>query len=778
MIYRFGAFELDAARRELRADGVPVELEPKAFELLVFLVENRDRAVGKNELQNELWPRMIVTETALTRCVMKARRAVNDDASRQAVIRTVHRHGYRFLPDVEVVAAGDGPPAAAAGTPDAPVRRTLVYRRPVIGAAIVLLLSAAVAWLALRDPLGDAQAGVVAVLPVDNRITDEGHAWARIGLMSLLSRMLADGGVEVASERAVLRVLGDADVGDQPPPEILTELRRQARAETVLGTTLERRGGLHRLSAVLTWPDGRRTRRVIVGESPARLAADLADVVVALLDAAAVPKPADFRRVSSDPFVNELYARGIDLELQGRFREARQLFETAAAEEPGLFWLRYEIALCTRQLREWDTAEAELEVLLAEATAADDTEARIAALNALGVTEYSRDRFAAARPWYEQAAVLAERPGFAEDRAAILVNLGIIERQLGNLAAARGHFEDALAAFESAGLDASPYLHNSFAGLLIETGDLAEAERYAEWAVQGFRALGQQRAEAASTNRLARILRRRGELDAALTRHEQAQMLYAEVGDVIGELGVRAAMTAAYRENGDLTRARLNAADVLERASAENDRMLLADAHMESGQVAIELGQHDAATAHFDAARELFGDLEYGVGVRSADAGRAAARLDAGDLDAARDLAAGLLDTARSTGDAGDVAFARVLMGEIALAAGQQAQARSELEAALAHARGSGNDRLLTRAARPLADALVADNRLDAAADLLDEIRPLAGRTHAFMRSDARLAAARGDHEKARRILNELRARAGEAWREDDEEMLASLESH
>ena len=77
-VYKFADCVVDASRRELTMAGDAVTMQPKAFELLLFLLRNRHRAVDKDELQDALWPRSIVTETALTRCVMKARRAVGD----------------------------------------------------------------------------------------------------------------------------------------------------------------------------------------------------------------------------------------------------------------------------------------------------------------------------------------------------------------------------------------------------------------------------------------------------------------------------------------------------------------------------------------------------------------------------------------------------------------------------------------------------------------------------------------------------------------------------
>jgi pimeloyl-ACP methyl ester carboxylesterase/DNA-binding winged helix-turn-helix (wHTH) protein len=104
-VYRFAGCELDAGRRELRRAGTVVPMQPKVFDLLLYLVEHRERVVGKDELQDAIWTGTIVTETALTRAIMKARRAAGDDSERQAIIQTVQRHGYRLIAPVAGSAA-------------------------------------------------------------------------------------------------------------------------------------------------------------------------------------------------------------------------------------------------------------------------------------------------------------------------------------------------------------------------------------------------------------------------------------------------------------------------------------------------------------------------------------------------------------------------------------------------------------------------------------------------------------------------------------------------
>jgi DNA-binding winged helix-turn-helix (wHTH) protein len=90
----FDEFELDPARRELRVDGKPQQLQPQVFDLLLYLVENHERVVPKQELLETLWPDTIVTESSIQRGVSLARSALG--ARGPALIQTFPRQGYRF----------------------------------------------------------------------------------------------------------------------------------------------------------------------------------------------------------------------------------------------------------------------------------------------------------------------------------------------------------------------------------------------------------------------------------------------------------------------------------------------------------------------------------------------------------------------------------------------------------------------------------------------------------------------------------------------------------
>lgn len=116
--YQFGNCRLVIPPREIWRDGELIATEPKVFDLLLFLISNRDRAVDKNELQDEIWNGTIVTEASVTRCIMKARRAIGSNGENAEVITTVRGHGYRFAVDVTEI--GDTSSQSRLGLPDKP----------------------------------------------------------------------------------------------------------------------------------------------------------------------------------------------------------------------------------------------------------------------------------------------------------------------------------------------------------------------------------------------------------------------------------------------------------------------------------------------------------------------------------------------------------------------------------------------------------------------------------------------------------------------------------
>lgn len=122
MIYAFGDFELDGAKRELRAAGAVLPVEPQVFDVLWFLIENRDRAVPKQDLVDAVWDGRAISDSALTSRIKSARKALGDDGAAQKVIRTIHGVGFRFVAEVKAPAAAK---VIEAVTPEIPLAQSI-----------------------------------------------------------------------------------------------------------------------------------------------------------------------------------------------------------------------------------------------------------------------------------------------------------------------------------------------------------------------------------------------------------------------------------------------------------------------------------------------------------------------------------------------------------------------------------------------------------------------------------------------------------------------------
>jgi DNA-binding winged helix-turn-helix (wHTH) protein len=101
-VYEFGHFQVDPARGALLKDGELVPLGPKAFELLLLLIQKNGGTVEKGELMKALWPESFVEDSNLTQTVFLLRKALGDDSQNPQYIITVPRRGYRLAAQVRL----------------------------------------------------------------------------------------------------------------------------------------------------------------------------------------------------------------------------------------------------------------------------------------------------------------------------------------------------------------------------------------------------------------------------------------------------------------------------------------------------------------------------------------------------------------------------------------------------------------------------------------------------------------------------------------------------
>jgi TolB-like protein len=107
--FLFADHTLDTDTRELCRRGTPIAIPPQAFDLLTYLVQNRDRVVSKDDLLTALWGGRIVADSTLATHINAVRKAIGDSGDEQALIRTFARKGLRFVGKVQSLPAGDQP---------------------------------------------------------------------------------------------------------------------------------------------------------------------------------------------------------------------------------------------------------------------------------------------------------------------------------------------------------------------------------------------------------------------------------------------------------------------------------------------------------------------------------------------------------------------------------------------------------------------------------------------------------------------------------------------
>src|SRR5262245_61035521 len=108
MQFLFGDCVLDLDRRELTRESQAIAVGPQVFDLLVYLVRNRERVVSKHDLLDAVWSGRIVSESTMTSHINAVRKAIGDSGEEQHLVRTVARKGYRFVGEVRETDNSEG----------------------------------------------------------------------------------------------------------------------------------------------------------------------------------------------------------------------------------------------------------------------------------------------------------------------------------------------------------------------------------------------------------------------------------------------------------------------------------------------------------------------------------------------------------------------------------------------------------------------------------------------------------------------------------------------
>jgi TolB-like protein/DNA-binding winged helix-turn-helix (wHTH) protein/Tfp pilus assembly protein PilF len=218
--FRVGAWTVDPAGNRIRQRGQEVRLEPKVMRVLVLLAENGGEVVTRRDLEDKVWPRMLVSDDAVTNTLIKLRKALGDDARDPRYVETIAKSGYRLIAEVAPLEAGAPPPGEAV-TPATAARAA--HRLPRLNTAAVavgLLAGLAIAvWVLFELGRGDAersavgaQRPVLAVLPLANLNADPEQDYFADGITEdLITDLSKLSGLQVVARNAVFAYRGSTE---------------------------------------------------------------------------------------------------------------------------------------------------------------------------------------------------------------------------------------------------------------------------------------------------------------------------------------------------------------------------------------------------------------------------------------------------------------------------------------------------------------------------------------------------------------------------------------
>ena len=181
MIFRFDSCELNSENFTLQVNGMPKLVEPHVFDLILYLIDHRDRLISRDELFKNLWAGREVCDATLSNNIKCARAALGDDGEHQIIIKTIRGRGYQFIAKITIIPSRIDCQNIALASVNAipattlPTIETNRYLRPLLAVALLLLLiTSYIVWLPVSEIKGpnvdnNNKPKSIAVLPFENR---------------------------------------------------------------------------------------------------------------------------------------------------------------------------------------------------------------------------------------------------------------------------------------------------------------------------------------------------------------------------------------------------------------------------------------------------------------------------------------------------------------------------------------------------------------------------------------------------------------------------------
>jgi DNA-binding winged helix-turn-helix (wHTH) protein/tetratricopeptide (TPR) repeat protein len=759
------------ATRELEVAGERVSIERRAFDLLVHLMRNADRVVGKDELLREVWHSRPVSESTVAQAVSRVRRALGGEPDRW--VATVYGVGYRFTGEVTMI---DEPGATASSNESQKtVSPSSSTRWRWIAASVLVILLLAIALNRTLDPGPQDTEVRIAVLPVQNDTGDARLDWVELGVLPLLDRALEDGGVrrvETSQVLSTLRRYPDADDGEAQA----RVLRLNTRADRVLVPRLSLVDGGYRLDVRSADGSTDRYDMDFQGADVTVLAVAAGKTLSESLSRWQGAERAQRSLVTDDPFVNEAFARGLDARLRGQWKEAAQFFDTVLTAAPELLDAKYHLALVTRRLGDWEYTDQLHGELLEAAVAQGDIGMMAAVQSVSGTLAWRRGQLDLAEDMYSRAlANYAEQgnPGYI---ANTMSNLGILAATRGQYATAQERILEALQHYQSVGdrYNEATALRN-LGQLFVDQGRLDEGALRLEQSLEIRRSLELPLQVAMTLGAVADVDMARGHWLEALTKYERVLDAAREYNSPTLEAQAGADLSTALRRVGRLEEARRAAAAAVQVAVELGSVPNEAYALLQQGRAEHDLGHWQRASELFHQSRELYERIEQPIGAELSRIAQAEALTEIEALDDA----AQLLESVVRAYEESEI---ERLGPGLARARARLAERSGEMDMAIAQQREAYRRAVSRESAIEQLDfggqlglLLVAtDGDPDELHRLAEQLRPRAEVSASALQFLSRLYKER-DPDEALAWAERRRSLIGEGWTSEDEREFQSL---
>jgi DNA-binding winged helix-turn-helix (wHTH) protein/tetratricopeptide (TPR) repeat protein len=778
-IYRFGAFSIDLPARELRRSGTLLTVSPKVFDCIAYLIEHRDRAVGRDELIAAVWGRADIADAQLRHLIRKARHAIGTGSTSQAMIRTLPRFGFHWVAEVlstevptpDLRLSSGAPLISVSEEPKSDARPFAALNGLRLASfALVGVIALACSAYLMKSVFTANNSGIetsapsatsqrltngIAVLPAETTGTGLDDDWMRLGLMDFVANRLREASLVVVPSSDIVTLSSNRSDGET----LSDKVRAVIGVQDVVVPVIARENDGWTLRLELVGRDGIRRSAESHSSDPILAAHDASRRLLDMLGKP--PQPAYIDKAM--PKTAALRQRVEAALLAGDAAAALKIFGEAPAElqetdEAQVLMARAEIAN-----GDFAKVRARLEPLLERVSAETNPILRAEVFNELGAAERQSGQWDLARQRFDDSIRLLDNLNepYALGRAhAGRAAIGALQ---GRFDDAQKDFSEARVAFELAGDSlALARVDMNEGGLEAFRNHPAQALAFFEQAAQRFDQFGDQ---SWLVNALGNAISAQLDLlqpAAAFATSERMSGQLTHMGTTVHAHVAKLQQVEALLRSGHL-RAAQELLDDLERSiDPRSEKALLGTVRELEAEVDFNAGRWQAALDHAEFATTELTAGEYD-GERSSAwliRIRALAALQR-DTEAASEVQK-FSTWANEQESPTKLLHARLADAELARVQNRRQAAYELYEIALHIAREIGVPASIADVAVSYGNALIDTGELERAVTVVGQVAPWADSDFECALLQAKLYHALGRRESWRLAIEQARSLAGE----------------